>query len=178
MPRRKSVHGTSVHQTHEAQSRAQSVVHETEDTPWIRGASLDMPPARPGMDQRWIRTESGGKADPVNWSRKQREGWRPRPADTVAEDFPVPRIEHGRFAGSIGVEGMILCERSMALSERRAKHVRDQIDMRTKAINHDLTNFNVANANPAYGPIQMATKAQRVRARTVPVQAETDPDAL
>jgi hypothetical protein len=75
-----------------------------------------MPPARAGMDQRWIRTELGGKFDPTNWARKQREGWKARPADSVPKDFPVPRIDQGKLAGCIGIEGMILCERPLAMS--------------------------------------------------------------
>src|SRR3990172_5639555 len=91
-------HGGSVLQTRETESRLAEPVHEEEDEPWQRGASLSMPPAQAGMDQRWIRSAMMGQADNTNWARKIREGWKPRPAETVSDDFPVPRIDDGRFA--------------------------------------------------------------------------------
>lgn len=145
--------------TREAESRAANVIHEEHDQPWTRGGSLDMPPARPGQDQRWIRIEINGKPDQSNWARKQREGWKPRAADTVG-DFPVPKIEQGKHAGYIGIEGMILCERPMSISQRRTRHFRNMTNMRTEAIHADLERTNKQNANPAFGPIRMAEKSE------------------
>ena len=158
----KRVRGAA-HQTRETESRAAEAVHEQEDTPWVRGASLDAPKERPGMDQRWIRFAVGGKEDSTNYSRKHREGWRPRPAETVPEDFDVPRMDSGRFAGCIVVEGMILCERPKALSKRRQKHFDNLTQVRTDAINSDLQRVNSQNRSPAFGPIKMATKQTMLR---------------
>ena len=41
--------------------------------------------------------------------KRMRAGWNPRPADSV-KDKRYPTINHGQWAGSIGVEGMLLCE--------------------------------------------------------------------
>lgn len=150
-------------QSRATEEREVDVVHEAEDQPWVRGASLEMPPAQKGMDQRWIRTVINGKDDATNWARKQREGWRARKADTVPENFPVPRIDHGKFSGFIGIEGMILCERPLAISKRREKHFRDVTERRTDAINADLERVNSRNRNPAFGPIQMATRTTPAR---------------
>ena len=38
-----------------------------------------------------------------------REGWEPRKASTV-KDQKFPTINHGQWAGCIGIEGMLLCE--------------------------------------------------------------------
>lgn len=133
-----------------------------------------MPPAQPGMDQRWIRVAMNGKDDATNWARKQREGWSPRKAETVPKDFAVPKIDQGKFSGYIGIEGMILCERKMSISKRRDKHFRDLTKLRTAAINHDLERVNADNRNPAFGPIRMATKTTPAReiSRDVAVQED------
>jgi len=160
------------HIKREADERIYDPVHDEEDAPWVRGASLAMPPARKGMDQRWIRFAIRGQSDSTNWSRKMREGWKPRPADTVPESFPMPTIDHGQFKGLIGIEGSVLCERPMAISKRRDKHFAGVTEKRTEAINHDLQRLNEQNANPAFGPVRLATRTTPARevAREVPVQ--------
>ena len=172
MPRAKKVHSASANATRESESRAYEKVHDEEDEPWVRGASLEMPPARPGMDQRWIRFAIRGQDDSTNWARKMREGWKPRKADTVPEDFPVPRLDHGRMAGLIGIEGSVLCERPMGISKRRDRHFENETQKRTDAINADLQRLNADNRNPAFGEVRMASRQVPVRevARDVAVQ--------
>ena len=172
MPKVKAANRGTAHQGRETEARVASPVHEEEETPWIRGASLEMPPARPGMDQRWIRTELAGKPDATNFAPKQREGWKLRKADTVSDDFPVPKIDHGKFAGYIGIEGNVLCERPMALSRRRTKHFEQQTARRTEAINAGLDRVNSQNRSPAFGPISIATRT--TPAREVPVMSDEE----
>jgi hypothetical protein len=88
---------------------------------WTQPSLLDAPPARPGMHQRWVNTSILGKDVPHHVTKRQREGWSPRPADTVPEGFPVPTLEHGPHAGCVGVEGMILMEMPEARVEARRK---------------------------------------------------------
>jgi|TARA_R110000751_G_scaffold136295_2_gene239284 hypothetical protein len=78
-------------------------------TAWKPPSLLDAPEARPGMVQRWIATSIQGRDTPDNVYKRMRAGWNPRPADSV-KDKRFPTINHGQWAGSIGVEGMILCE--------------------------------------------------------------------
>ena len=80
------------------------------DTTWSPPALLDAPKARPGYVQRWITTSILGKETQDNVYKRMREGWTPRPADTVKDDSLFSTINHGQWAGSIGVEGMLLCE--------------------------------------------------------------------
>ena len=89
------------------------------DTAWQPPALLDAPEARPGYVQRWIATSIQGKETPDNVYKRMREGWQPRPADTVKDDKLFPTINHGQWAGSIGIEGMLLCE--MPVEKREAQ---------------------------------------------------------
>tara|TARA_R110002153_G_scaffold25612_1_gene81181 strand:+ start:1494 stop:1979 length:486 start_codon:yes stop_codon:yes gene_type:complete len=86
---------------------------------WTPPALLDAPKARPGYVQRWIATSIQGKETPDNVYKRMREGWQPRPADTVKDDTLFPTINHGQWAGSIGIEGMLLCE--MPVEKRAAQ---------------------------------------------------------
>ena len=76
---------------------------------WKPPALLDAPEARPGYVQRWVATSIQGKESPDNVYKRMREGWEPRSADSV-KDSLFPTINHGQWTGSIGIEGMLLCE--------------------------------------------------------------------
>lgn len=152
----------AVHPTRETEIRSNTTVHEPSDQPWVRPASLEAPPPRKGMVQRWIRVGVRGKDDATNASRKFREGWQPRKADTVPTDFPLPRIESGRFAGCIGVEGSILCEMPVERNEQRNKYYADIRDRATQAINDQLENAS-AQAGHGFGRISKVEKTTPAR---------------
>ncbi len=113
-------------------------IHAEENKPWVRPTSLEAPPARPGFTQRWIRVGSMGRDDPTNTARKFREGWKPRPAESVPAGFHMPTISHGNWAGCIGVEGMLLCEMPDKMAQKRRQHYKDKTDMVTGAIEEEL----------------------------------------
>ncbi len=74
---------------------------------WTPPSSLDAPPAPDGYRHRWIRAESMGFDDTKNMSGKVRSGW-----DLVrADEYPehdYPSVNEGRYAGVIGVGGLVL----------------------------------------------------------------------
>ena len=76
---------------------------------WKPPSLLDAPEARPGYVQRWVATSIQGKDTPDNVYKRMREGWEPRSAETVKSKL-FPTINHGQWTGSIGIEGMLLCE--------------------------------------------------------------------
>lgn len=102
MNSRKTREVEETHPTREDETRA------SDD--WTPPALLDAPPPREGMVQRWVTTSILGEEVPHHTMKRFREGWQPRPADTVPKDFPIPTIQHGQFEGFIGVEGSLLCE--------------------------------------------------------------------
>lgn len=125
------------------ETRAQEVVHpevhgDEWDAPWTPPSNLEAPPPRPGMRQRWVRVSMHGADDVSNYAKQQREGWRPRRADSVPKGFQVPSIKEGDFAGCIGVHGVILCEMPEERVRQRTAYYREQIEMQTQAVEHDL----------------------------------------
>jgi len=105
--KRKDRESETTHPTREEDTRADV---------WTPPGLLDAPPPRQGMRQRWVSTQILGDEIPHHTMRRFREGWTPRPANTIPENFPIPTIEHGKHEGCIGIEGMILCE----MPEKRA----------------------------------------------------------
>ena len=91
------------------------------------------------MRQRWVSTQILGQDIPHHTMKRFREGWSPRPADTIPKDFPVPTIAQGQWAGHIGIEGMILCEMPETKVASRRKYFAKK--------NADLNLFVESNLN-------------------------------
>ena len=89
---------------------------------WRHSNLLEAPEARPGMKQRWIATMGLGQSKPTNVAKRLREGWQPRDPKTVKDAQHFPTIEHGRFAGCIGIEGMVLCEMPEEMVNQRNEY--------------------------------------------------------
>ena len=74
---------------------------------WTPPNSLDAPPAPTGYRHQWIRAEILGQQDTKNVASSLREGY-----ELVrAEEYPesnYPEMTEGRYAGVIGVGGLLL----------------------------------------------------------------------
>ena len=127
-----------LHETRAYETWDDVAVHAEESKPWVRPTSLEAPPARPGFTQRWIRVGMNGQDDPTNTARKFREGWKPRPAASIPASYHAPTIQHGKWSGCIGVEGMLLCEMPNTLVEKRRKHYQAKTDLGTTTIADEL----------------------------------------
>ena len=127
-----------VHETRAYETWDDVNIHDAEAKPWVRPTSLEAPPPRPGFAQRWVRVGLEGRDDPTNTSRKFREGWKPRPATSVPPSYHSPTISHGKWAGCIGVEGMLLCEMPESLRDKRNKHYADKTRHVTNSIEQEL----------------------------------------
>jgi hypothetical protein len=129
-----------VHEARAYETWDEKDIHSEEAKPWVRPSSLEAPDPRPGFAQRWIRVGSMGKDDPTNTARKFREGWRPRPASTLPVNYHAPTISNGKWAGTIGVEGMVLCEMPLKMRDKRNAHYSSKTKHVTAAIETELQN--------------------------------------
>ena len=119
-------------------SRASSTREkEKKKTTWTPPNSLDAPPAPHGFRHRWIRTEVLGFDDTKNVAGKLREGWELVRADQYPEtDYPV--MAEGKYAGVIGVGGLVLARISEEIAQSREAYFKRQNMDRDEAINNDL----------------------------------------
>ena len=111
---------------------------------WTPPSSLDAPPAPDGYRHRWIRAESMGFDDTKNMSGKLRSGWELVRADEYPDsDFPT--LDEGRYAGVIGVGGLVLARIPEELARQREAY----FDKRTADSNEDLENDVLKEQHPS-----------------------------
>ena len=106
-------------------------------TTWTPPSSLDAPPAPDGFRHRWIRTETMGFDDTKNMSGKIRSGWELVRADAYpGTDYPT--VKEGKYAGVIGVGGLVLARIPEEVAKAREDYFRRQTKDRDDAVNNDL----------------------------------------
>ena len=106
-------------------------------TTWTPPSSLDAPPAPDGYRHRWIRTETMGFDDTKNMSGKIRSGWELVRADAYpGTDYPT--VKEGKYAGVIGVGGLVLARIPEEVAKAREDYFRRQTKDRDDAVNNDL----------------------------------------
>ena len=122
----------------EKTSRASSTRSKTERPKvWTPPSSLDAPPAPDGFRHRWIRAESLGFSDTKNVSARLREGFELVRADEYP-DSQYPVITDGKYAGVIGVGGLLLARISEEIAKQRAAYIDGLTKGQDEAVEHDL----------------------------------------
>ena len=142
MPEKRNVRAEqSRSSTRDEQSRTEAA--------WKPPALLDAPEARPGYVQRWVATSIQGKDTPDNVYKRMREGWEPRSADTVKEKL-FPTINHGQWTGSIGIEGMLLCEMPKERHAAQKRYYEGKNEEQNESIAGDLDALGRRSGQPIY----------------------------
>ena len=104
---------------------------------WTPPSSLDAPPAPDGYRHRWIRTEVLGFDDTKNMSGKIRSGFELVRADEYPETS-YPQMKDGKYAGVIGVGGLVLARIPEEVAKSREDWFKKQTQAKDEAINNDL----------------------------------------
>ena len=100
-------------------------------------SSLDAPPAPDGFRHRWIRAESMGFNDTKNIHGRLRSGYELVRADEYdAEQYPV--VMDGKYAGVIGVGGLLLARIPEELAQSRIDYQRRQTEGQDESVETDL----------------------------------------
>jgi hypothetical protein len=117
-------------------SRASEESKQTRNVPWTPPSSLDAPPAPDGFRHRWIRAESVGFDDTKNVSGKLRSGWEFVRADEYP-DSNYPQVKDGKYAGVIGVGGLVLARIPEEIAKSREEYFAKRTQDREEAIAND-----------------------------------------
>ena len=100
-------------------------------------SSLDAPPAPDGFRHRWIRAESVGFQDSKNIYGRLREGYELVRADEYKDsDYPI--VNEGKYAGVIGVGGLLLARIPEELAKSRSEYQKQLSEGQDEAIENDL----------------------------------------
>ena len=100
-------------------------------------SSLDAPPAPDGFRHRWIRAESMGFNDTKNIHGRMRSGYELVRADEY-DDKSYPTVLDGKYAGVIGVGGLLLARIPEELAESRMDYQRKQTEGQDESVETDL----------------------------------------
>ena len=105
--------------------------------PWTPPTMLDAPPAPDGYHHRWIRAETMGFDDTKNMAGKLRSGYELVRADEYPDsDFPT--LDEGRYAGVIGVGGLVLARIPEELARQREAYFDKRTADRNEALENDV----------------------------------------
>ena len=100
-------------------------------------SSLDAPPAPDGFRHRWIRAESMGFNDTKNIHGRLRSGYELVRADEYdTEEYPT--VLDGKYAGVIGVGGLLLARIPEELAQSRMDYQARQTEGQDESVETDL----------------------------------------
>ena len=116
-----------------------SQTRESENRPqtWTPPSALDAPEAPMGYRQRWLRAEVLGFEDTKNMSGKLRGGWELVRADEYP-DQNFPTMDEGRYAGVIGVGGLLLARIPEEIALQIDAYYKKQNEAKEEAVDNDL----------------------------------------
>jgi hypothetical protein len=119
-------------------SRASQTRSKTESKKvWTPPTSLDAPPAPKGYRHQWIRAEILGHQDTSNIARNLREGYELVRADEYP-DQDFPSMNEGRYAGMIGVGGLLLARIPEEIALQIDEYYKKQTQNKEEAVNNNL----------------------------------------
>ena len=104
---------------------------------WSPPNSLDAPPAPTGYRHQWIRSEILGASDAKNIASSLREGWELVRSDEYPESN-YPSIHEGRYAGVIGVGGLLLARIPEEIALQIDAYYKKQNDAKEEAVDNNL----------------------------------------
>ena len=116
-----------------------SQTREKESKPkvWTPPSALDAPPAPNGFRHRWVRAESLGFQDTKNITGRLRQGYELVRADEYPDsDYPI--VEDGKYAGVIGVGGLVLTRVPEEVAKQRQAYYAKQSQEQVEALDNDL----------------------------------------
>ena len=110
---------------------------ETRKKVWTPPSSLDAPPAPTGFRHRWVRAETLGFVDTKNVAGRIRQGYELVRADEYP-DSDYPTVEDGKYAGVIGVGGLVLARVPEEIAQQRSEYYKKQAQENVEAVDNDL----------------------------------------
>jgi hypothetical protein len=116
-----------------SQTRAKAVTKKV----WSPPNSLDAPPAPTGFRHQWIRSEILGSSDAKNVASSLREGWELVRADEYP-DTQYPEMTEGKYAGVIGVGGLLLARIPEEIALQIDEYYKKQNDAKEEAVENNL----------------------------------------
>jgi hypothetical protein len=123
--------------TNRLQRELESRTQSERPKQWSQPELLPEPDKQPGYAYRWIRTSTLNQADPINLSRKLREGWEPVSVEEQPQ-FQLLVDPNSRFKDNIEIGGLLLCKTPSEFVKQRNAHYAAQADAQMLAVDNTL----------------------------------------
>jgi len=124
-------------------------------------SKLPAPDKRDGIEFRYVRVNSRGQVDNINYSDALRRGWEPVKASDYPEMGQILSDERSPFPDGILIGGLILCQRDAEIGKKfreiADKESRDQIRaldrnyMRDGGHDSRVPKFNESQSSVRFG---------------------------
>jgi hypothetical protein len=137
----------------EVEKREQDL--RTED--WTPPNLLPDPLPKDGWTFKWVRISTRGNDDPMNYSKKLREGWEAVPVNEAPEMEHLILDPSPRFEGKVEVGGLLLCRMPTGRAEQRNNFYSSQSVEALRSVDQSL----MRESNPRM-PITNPDRKSRV----------------
>ena len=124
---------------------------------WTPPNLLPDPLPKDGSSFKWIRVNTQGQEDPMNYSKKLREGWSPVPVEECPEMEHLVLDPNPRFKGNVEVGGLLLCRMPENMARQRNEHYVNQSRDSMESVDRSL----MRESNPRM-PINSPERNSRV----------------
>ena len=124
---------------------------------WTPPNLLPDPLPKDGWSFKWIRVNTQGQEDPMNYSKKLREGWSPVPVEECPEMEHLVLDPNPRFKGNVEVGGLLLCRMPENMARQRNEHYVNQSRDSMESVDRSL----MRESNPRM-PINSPERNSRV----------------
>ena len=124
---------TKIKTSRASQTRAKEELKKV----WTPPNSLDAPPAPTGYRHQWIRESILGQLDTKNVASSLREGFELVRADEYPES-KYPEMTEGRYAGIIGVGGLLLERIPEDIALQIDAYYKKQNEAKEEAVDNNL----------------------------------------
>lgn len=105
---------------------------------WSPANILPDPDPVEGIRFKWVRVSSMGQDDPMNYSKKIREGWTPVPVEEVPELQHLLIEPNKKFEGKMEVGGLLLCKMPEHMAKQRQDHYLAQSRGAMESVDNNL----------------------------------------
>ena len=131
--------------------------NEERNQSWSPPNLLPDPHPKDGWSFKWIRVNTQGQEDPMNYSKKLREGWSPVPVEECPEMEHLVLDPNPRFKGNVEVGGLLLCRMPESVANQRNEYYRKQSEDAMRSVDNTL----MRESNPRM-PINSPQRDSRV----------------
>ena len=154
---------------------AQELEREWDGNDWVNQQFTSAPPPLEGFEQRWVRVRASGQDDIQNYLKRMKQGWKPRPADTLPKAYESLRQRlkkdvYGDQGDVIGNQDCVLMHRPVRVGDLVRAKLREQ----TTRLSASIRDFVRGNLPRQPGTVGGSVEELNIRTSNRPARFAGD----